>query len=112
MYRNTYYKISRRGGHSCSLRSHIVTIDVPLLLGIDVLQKLKLLINFKTGTRHSPRDYRRVQFVQNLGHMYVELPMEIYYTEQELRQIYWHFYHPSTSKLQVLIQKGAPGHNH
>lgn len=94
-----------------TFQSHVVSIDVPLLLGLDVLQKLKLLINFEDGTLHSPRDHWRVQLVQKFGHLYVEWPMEIYYTEQELRRIHRHFYHPSTSKLQALIQKGAPKHN-
>lgn len=61
---------------------YVVSIDVPLLLGLDVLQKLKILVNFKDGTIYSPCDHGRVELAQKLGHTYVEWPMEIYHTEK------------------------------
>lgn len=94
-----------------AFQSHVVSIYVPLLLELDVLQKLKLLIHFEDGTLRSLHNHWTLQLVQNLEHMYVEWPIEVYYTEQKLRRIHRHVYHSSTSKLQALIQDRAPKQN-
>lgn len=64
--------------------AQVVPIDVPVLVGLNIMKKLKLLINFDDGTIQSPRNSWRIQMTYKRGHMYVEWPRDFYYTEQEL----------------------------
>lgn len=90
--------------------AYVVPIDVPLLLGIDVLQKVKLLIIFEDGTLLSPCKNGSGNLVSKIWHVYVEWPAKVYYTDTELCRIHRQFHHPPTKKLANLIQRGAPEH--
>lgn len=89
----------------------IVPIDVPLLLGLDVLKRLDIIIKFSNGTLQSENDDWVLNLKHKMGHLYVEWPPTVFYTEQELRRIHRHFYHPSTDKLANLIRRGAKDHD-
>lgn len=90
--------------------AYIVPIDVPLLLGLDVLRKLKLIVSFENGSIQSPKGDWSINLVQKFGHLYIEWPPSVYYTEAELRRIHRHFYHPSTDKLLALINRSTNKH--
>lgn len=82
-----------------SFQTYIVAIDVPRLLGLDVLHRLKLLVNFDNDTLLSPRDDWSIKLVSKVGHIYVEWPLEIFYTDSKIRRIHRPIYHPSTKTL-------------
>lgn len=42
---------------------------------------------------------------QKMGHIYLEWIPSILYTEQELRQVHRHFFHPETDRLTNLIKR-------
>lgn len=88
----------------------IVPIDVPLLLGLDVLTKLDIVIKFSSATIESERDDWVLKLIQKMGHLYVEWSPTVYYSEQELRRIHRHFFHPITDKLVNVIHRGAKEH--
>lgn len=90
--------------------AYVVPIDVPLLLGLDVLRKLDIVIRFGNGTLLNEEDGWILQLKQKMGHLYAEWPPAIYYTEQQLRTIHRHFYHPTTERLSNLIHNGAKEH--
>lgn len=71
--------------------AHLVPINIPLLLGLHVLRKLRLLANFYYSTL-STRDDWRMQLVYKFEHMYAKWPPAIYYTEAELESIHRHFF--------------------
>lgn len=50
----------------------IVFIEVLLLLGVDVLRKLKLLIDFDGGSLASKIEDWRVRLILKLGNLYVK----------------------------------------
>lgn len=93
-----------------NFNAFVVPIDVPLLLGLDVLQKLEVIIKFGDGTLHSEKDDWSLKLEHKMGHLYVEWPPSIYYTEAELRRIHRHFFHPHTDRLVSLIHRGAKEH--
>lgn len=90
--------------------AHVVPINVPLLLELDVLQKLKLFINFDDETLCGPGEIWSVKLVQKFGNMYIEWPPAVYHNEPELRRIHQPFYHPATEKLMNFIRKGSSKH--
>lgn len=73
----------------------IVPIDVSLLFGLDVLQKLRLLVNFDDATLFSINDDWIMHFMHRMGHMYAKWPSAVYYTEVELKKIHEHVFHPT-----------------
>lgn len=83
--------------------AYVVLINVPLLLGLGTLQKIKLLVNFENSTLLRPCKNWRVDLANKMGHMYDEWPPTIYYTETELQKIHRYFYHPSTDRFVNLI---------
>lgn len=85
----------------------IVSIDVPLLLGLDVLWKLCLFVNFGDGALKSILNGWKWHLVHKMGHMYFEWPPVVYYTDVELKTIYRHLFLPTTENLLLLIKTGA-----
>lgn len=92
------------------INTYVVTIDIPLLLGLEVLRELNLFINFGDGVMMSSLDDWRMNLTFKMGHLYAEWPPSVYYTETELRRIHHYFYHPSTEELLGIIQHGAKEH--
>lgn len=90
------------GDHFISITAHVLPFDVPLLLGLVVMQELKLVIDFSEITLYSPVNNKEVPLVSKRGHLYLEWPPSIFYTESELRKVHRHFYHPSSEKLYSL----------
>lgn len=95
------------GDHFISITAHVVPLDIPLLLGLDVMQELKLVIDLSENTLYSPVNGKEVPLVSKRGHIYLEWPPSIFYTEAELRKIHRHFYHPSSEKLYALLKKAG-----
>lgn len=88
----------------------VVSIDVSLLLGLNVLQKMKLIVEFRNDKLINKYRNWHAKLVRKIGHLYVEWPPSIYYTEAEMQRNHLHFYHPSTEKLVGLINHGAKEH--
>lgn len=53
-----------------------ILIGIPLLLGLDVLKKLRLIVNFDNGTLVSVYEDWRMKIVHKVEHLYVEWPPE------------------------------------
>lgn len=69
----------------------IVSIDMPLFMGLDVLKKLRLLIDFDDGSFAGKRENWRVRLIFTLGYLYIKWRPSVYYTKIELRKIHIHF---------------------
>lgn len=91
--------------HFVKIFAHIIPIDVPLLIGLDIMKYLKIIINFADSTLQSSDGKWKAPLVFKYGHMYLEWPSDILYTENELKRIHRHFYHPSTEKLWAVIRR-------
>lgn len=46
--------------------------------------------------------------VRKLGHMYLTWPDEILYTQEELRKVHRHFYHPDSQRLFSVLRRANP----
>lgn len=59
-------------GTIITFKAHIVPKDIPLLLALDVLKKLRLLVNFEDGTLIIRCDDWKMNLVYKMGHVYAE----------------------------------------
>lgn len=94
--------------HFANVNAAVVEIDVPFLLGLDALTKFKVILNFGDDTAQSKCDGWKLKMVRKLGHVYIEWPPSILYTETELRRIHRHFYHPRVDKLFAVMKRADP----
>lgn len=90
------------------VEASILDVDVPLLIGLDVLKRLKVILDFSEFTMSSTSEDWTVPLARKLGHAYIEWTDNILYTENELMKIHRHFYHPSTDKLYAIIKLAEP----
>lgn len=88
-----------------TINAYIVEVEIPFLLGLDVLRQLQLILNFDDGTLRSARDYWRMSLVFTIENLYAEWLFAIYYTESELRKIHNHFSHSSADELLQLMHQ-------
>lgn len=88
----------------------IVPIDVPLLIGPDMLRNLRLRISFGDGTLLNDDRGWKIKLALKLGHLYVEWLQAVDYTASKLRRIHRNVYHPHFDKLVNLINRGAQEH--
>lgn len=64
----------------------IVEAVVPVLLELEVLTQLKALIEFEENTSLSRQDSWYIPLTQKFGHVYIERPILVLYTEQKLKK--------------------------
>lgn len=95
-----------------SIRAQVVEVNVPLLLGLDVLSRLKVILNFEAFTMSSTQDKWSIPLTRKLGHAYIVWHESVLYTEAELRRMHRHFYHPATEKLHAVIKRAEPTESH
>lgn len=60
------------GNHFFSFTAHVVLLAVPLLLGPDVMQELKVFIHFSENTLYSPVNGKEVLLASKRGAIYLE----------------------------------------
>lgn len=94
------------------ISADVVNVDVPLLIGLDTLTKLKAILDLDQDTLSSKVGSWKLPLRRKLGHVYLEWPISIFYTELELRRAHKHFYHPSTEKLLNVLHRADPGAIH
>lgn len=86
----------------------VVDVDVPLLLGLDLFEKLRIVLDFGKFTMSSTSANWSVPLTMKIGHADLVWQDSIFYTETELRKIHCHLHHPSTDKMFAVIRKEEP----
>lgn len=90
--------------------THIVDLDLPLLLGLDAFTQLKATVDYADDLMASKNVFWCVNHERKLWHLYVIWDGEIFLTEPEVRKLHSHIYHPSGDKLKALINCKASSH--
>lgn len=57
---------------SLALNAHIVNIDVPLVLGLDILTRARIILNFSDDTVRSKTDNWQMPLIRKNGHVLME----------------------------------------
>lgn len=87
----------------------VVEANVPMLVGLDILDKENLLADNTSNMLVHRRKGWKMPLVRKNGHLYFQWNYaDIHYTERELEKLHLHFYHPSTGKLFNLIRRTVP----
>lgn len=87
----------------------VVHVDIPLIIGLDILKSQKLLVNYVGNTLVycNEKTIRPITFKH--GHVFVESDQsELLFTREELTILNLHFMHPSASRLFRLISRADP----
>ena len=91
------------------LRIDVVEADVPLLVGLDVMDREQLIADNCQNLLVSKRKNWSLPISRKHGHMFVEWDASsILFTEAELSKLHLHFYHPSVDKMMKLLRRARP----
>lgn len=109
-------RIPTPDGAFLALSVDVVRAKVPMLLGIDVLDRERLLAdNVENVVLHSRLYGWKMPVVSRGagrglgGHMYLVWDTALtMYTQSELKKMHLHFYHPSARKLYNLLKRASP----
>ncbi len=83
---------------------HVVAENVPLLLGLDIMEAEKLYVDTVRNKLVCVKDNWSVPLVRNQGHIFYRwICSEVFYTATELRKLHVQFFHPSSEKLYNLL---------
>ena len=87
----------------------VVPPNVPLLLGIDVLDRFQLVAENVRNVLENRKQGWTLPIQRKHGHLYLSWDAsEVLFTASELKKLHGHFYHPSSSKLYALLRKTHP----
>jgi hypothetical protein len=87
----------------------VVDADIPLLLGLDFMDHMKVTANTLTNQLESA-DGWTLPLVRHGGHIYVEwddLHATMFSTAQ-LQKLHRQFFHPSADKLYNVLKRSRP----
>jgi hypothetical protein len=97
------------------LNIDIVYVDVPLLLGLDMLDAHRLVINNVENLLEKPADMKegniewKLPLVRQHGHLFIRDQIHIInFSDSELLKLRKHFVHPSVKKIFQLIKRARP----
>ena len=103
------FRLPLPGNKYLPLFIDVVDADVPLLVGLDVLDSEQLIPDNCTNLLISKEEGWSLPITRKHGHMFVEWDAaNILFTEAELSKLHVHFYHPSVDKLMKLLRRARP----
>lgn len=84
----------------------VVQPDVPLLLGLDILDREQLVPDNIENLLESRLYGWGMPVTRRFGHMYISCDVnKIMFTRTELYKLHRHLHHPSTGKLMALLKR-------
>ena len=92
------------------LRVDIVPLDIPLLLGLDTLDKYGLYVNNVTNRLVSDGRGIAAPLQRKGGHIYLVWGADVHYSVAELDRIHRHFGHPHPDRLFAVLQQAGDPH--
>lgn len=96
------------GAHFIQLRVDVVNINIPFLLGLDIMTRYGMILDAEHLTLSSGPDGWTLPLRRKHGHLYLEWEARILFTESELRRVHRHFYHPKPERLYAVIKRSDP----
>lgn len=88
----------------------VVDVNVPLLFGLDTLDKFHMYANTVLNRLVCEAYSVSVPLVRKLGHVYFVWERNVLYTMPELRKLHRHFFHPQPDRLYAVINKAGGEH--
>lgn len=94
--------------HKIDIEADVVNVDVPLLLGLDELTRMKALLDTGNGTLESKTVNWEAPLIRKHGHLYIEWPKHMLFTTSKLRRVHRHLYHTHPDKIFQLLRRADP----
>lgn len=88
----------------------IVGNDAYFLLVLDLLVRMKVILEFEECTMTSKIDGWMALLAKKLGHAYIEWSTHTMYTRYELRWMHRNSYHPNNEKMYAVIKQAETKH--
>lgn len=88
----------------------VVDVNVPLLFGLDTLDKFHMYANTVLNRLVCEAYSVTMPLVRKLGHVYYVWEHNVLYTMPELRKMHRHFFHPQPDRLYAVINKAGGEH--
>ena len=84
---------------------HLVDLNIPLLLGLDLLDAFGINLNESRYLMELEECNWSFSLVRKLGHLYYEWALDNYYTAGELRRIHRHFFHSESGRRYAVLRR-------
>ena len=94
--------------HFISLSVEVVDTNVPFLLGLDTMERYKMVLDTDKCTLSSKLEGWHISLRKKLGHLYYEWGPNILFTELELMKVHRHFHHPDSERLYSVMSRADP----
>lgn len=102
-------RIPTPDGSFLRLSVDVIKADVPLPIGLDVLDVQKLVADEVDNRLYSKRYGWSLPITRHHSHMYLVWDtFKSYFTRAELRRLHNHFWNPSPNKLYNLLKRTKP----
>lgn len=100
-------RVPVKGGSMMMIMAEVVPIDVPFLLGLDVLDKFQLVVDNVDMVLDCRVNQQRLPIVRKGGHLYLEWGAadKIFFSRDQLTKLHRGFHHPSAQKLHELLKR-------
>jgi hypothetical protein len=104
---NLHMRLPTPNGSFIMLEVYVVPKNVPMLLGLDVLDKFGLCADTVHNVLHCTAEDWNLLLVRKLGHVYPEWSASdrFLYTKSELQKLHRNFSHPSTQNLFAFLKR-------
>ena len=93
-----------------SITVDVVEENVPLLIGIETMEKYQIQPVVLDGVLESKTDGCKPPLVRKYDHAYLEwrpIINQMFYTRNQLEHLHRHFIHPSAQKIYELLRKAS-----
>jgi hypothetical protein len=85
-------------------RVEVVNVDVPLLLGMDFLNKHRVIVDVTRNVLIHRQSNASQPLARKHGHVYIEWDSNILFTHGELVKLHKNFFHPTVNNLMDLFK--------
>jgi hypothetical protein len=105
--RDLLVRIPLAGGSFVPVEMGVVKADIPMLVGLDVLDRYALTIDNVDNVLDSRINGTKAPLARKLGHIYLDLKPEytVMFTNTELVKLHRAFVHYSAEKLHRLLKR-------
>lgn len=103
------FRIPLSGNRYLPVIADIVNADIPLLIGLDYLDREQILPDNIQNKLICETESWELPIIRRMGHMFVEWDIRtIFFTKVELFRMHRNFFHPSSQKLFNIHKRGFP----
>lgn len=89
--------------------TEVVDADIPLLMGLDLLDKYQLVADNVNNILTSKVERWSIPITHQHGHLFIQWNLgEMLYARGELEQLHLQFFYPSHQKLLNVLRRGTP----